>query len=289
MTRILWASGFVVFWSSGFVGAELASASDPTAVLAWRYLATAVVLLLITLPRRPRIPAPVIGRQMAIGLLAHVVFLGGVFGASAVGVAPGTVALVCATQPMLVTLIGWVCWRERPGGGVLLGLLLGLVAVAVTVGLGTTAGPGVLLPVLSLLALSAAAVAERRWPVGTDVLTALTIQVVVAAAVFTGYAAVNGRLLVPVTADLLAAIGWLVLLSGIGGYATFLVCLRRLGAARTSSLLYLTPPVTTLWAWALFGRPPGGNELVGLLLGTAAVTLVLLGRRRQPDPAGVGH
>lgn len=279
--RILWAVGFVVCWSSGFVGAELASDSDPAAVLAWRYLVTAAVLVAVTLPRRSRLSARILSRQALIGVLAHVLFLAGVFGASAAGVAPGTVALICALQPMLVVLGGWLGWRERPGGRVLLGLLLGLVAVAVTVGLGSASGPGVLLPLLSLLALSAAALLERLWPAGTDVLTALTIQVVVAALIFTGYAAAGGHLLVRPTPRLVAAIGWLVLLSGIGGYACFLVCLRRLGPARTSALLYLTPPVTTLWAWAMFAEPARTNELVGLLLGAAAVALVLRGRSRE--------
>lgn len=281
--RILWGGAFVVFWSSGFVGARLASGTDPVAVLGWRYLATALVLLLVTLARRRRPRVIELRRQAVQGLLAHVLFLGSVFGATALGVSPGTVALVCATQPLLVILGGWLFWREPPGGRVVAGLAVGLAAVGVTVGLDAGAGWAVLLPVLGVLALSTAALLERRWPAESDLLTALTIQTVTAAAAFGGYAALSGHLLARPSGSLVGAIVWLVLLSGIGGYAAFLGCLRRFGPARTSSLLFLTPPVTTLWAWLLFAQPPTVHELAGLLLGAGAVVLAIRGL--QPHPS----
>lgn len=84
------AAGFVIFWSSGFVGATLAAeAGSVTGVLAWRYLITALVLLVLIAPRRPRIGGRDLGQQVCLGLLAHVVFLGGVFGAAGLGLMLG--------------------------------------------------------------------------------------------------------------------------------------------------------------------------------------------------------
>lgn len=285
MQNLTWGAGFVVLWSSGFVGATLASASSTSGVLAWRYLATAALLLTATsVVRSPRAPGREVLRQTVIGALAHVVFLGGVFGAAAAGVDTGTTALVCAAQPLLVTLAGRAVWGDRVGPVATTGLLVGLAAVALTVGGGGPMGAAGLLPVASLLGLSGATLLQRRWPPESTLLQGLTIQCVVAAGAFTLFAAATGDLAVSPTRDVVGAVLWLVALSGIGGYATFLTCLRRLGATATSTLLYLTPPVTTLWAWAMFAERPGAGQLLGLTLGAAAVGLVLVGQRPRAAP-----
>ena len=48
---------------------------------------------------------------------------------------------------------------------------------------------------------------------------------------------------------------------------------RRSGTVRTSSLIYLTPPVTLVWAWAMFGQPMSLYTWAGLLLCLAGVAL----------------
>ncbi len=57
-----------------------------------------------------------------------------------------------------------------------------------------------------------------------------------------------------------------MLLSSFGGYGAYLYVSRTQGATRASTLLYLTPPTTMLWAALMFGDrvPPAG--LAGLAL-----------------------
>lgn len=288
MRSALLAAGFVVLWSSGFVGAALAAdAATLSGMLAWRYLLTAALLVAVVAPRLRGLAPSVVGRQAVLGLLAHVVFLGGVFGAAGAGVDAGTTALVAALQPMLVAAVGRIFWSDQVTVRQVAGLGIGLVAVVLTVG-GADApvGAAVLLPVASLLGLSGAALLDRRWRPRTDVMVSLTIQVSVSAVVFTAYAAaVGGLTRVTATPQVLAALAWLVVLSGLGGYATFVLSLRRLGATLTSTLLYLTPPVTTLWAWTMFGDAPTSAQLGGLALGALAVALAAP-RRRVSERAG---
>ncbi|MGW1679310.1 DMT family transporter [Saccharopolyspora sp. NPDC002376] len=276
MRPLVLAVGFVVLWSSGFVGASLAAdVSTTSGMLAWRYLVTAVLLVVVVALRHRRPSLRVVVQQAVLGLLAHVGFLGGVFGAAGADMDAGTTALVCALQPMLVAAVGRLFWADRITSRQLVGLGLGLVAVGLTVGgADTSVGAAVLLPICSVLGLSGAALLERRWQPTTDVTVSLTIQVAVSAGVFTAYAAVAGTLQqVTPTTQFLAALAWLVALSGLGGYATFVLCLRRFGASFTSTLLYLTPPVTTLWAWAMFDDTPTVQQLGGLTLGALAVAL----------------
>jgi drug/metabolite transporter (DMT)-like permease len=115
------------------------------------------------------------------------------------------------------------------------------------------------------------------------VVVSLTVHVLVAAVLFTGEAAVFGRMEVPETAGFWWSVAWMVGLATAGGYGTYLVVLRRSGATRVSSLLYLTPPTTAVWAWAMFGESIGVETLAGFAVCAVAVWLVL-GRRRAPPP-----
>ena len=212
MRSVVLAAGFVVLWSSGFVGARLtADVSTPSGMLAWRYLVTALVLLVAVGPRLRGLSARDVAQQAVLGLLAHVVFLGGVFGAVGAGVDAGTTALVAALQPMLVATAGRIFWADRITGRQIIGLGLGLVAVGLTVGgADSRAGIAVLIPLCSVVALSGAALLERRWRPTVDVMGGLTIQVVVSAGVFTAYATAAGTLtqVTPTPQFLVALSGW---------------------------------------------------------------------------------
>lgn len=284
------AAVFVVAWSSGFVGATLAegTTTTPAGLLAWRYLVTAAVLVAVCVAvpstRRALLGTSrrEVGQQAVLGLLAHVVFLGGVFLAAGRGLDAGISALVCSLQPMLVGLAGRLWFGDRLRPRQVAGLVLGLAGVALGVGgVGEGAAGAVWLVVASLVALCASALLERRWEPATPVLTGLTIQVVVAAGVFTAAALAGGGMAVRADAAFAVAVAWLVLLSGIGGYAAFIWCLRRLGATPTSTLLYLTPAVTMLWAWAMFAQRPTPQQWVGLVIVLVGVALTLMptGRR----------
>ncbi|MGW4478027.1 DMT family transporter [Rhodococcus triatomae] len=291
--ELMWAGAFVALWSSGFVGAVLAEPAGSVAgVLAWRYLVTAALLigLVLATGRRRRIGARTIAQQATLAVLAHVVFLGGVFGASAAGVDAGTVALVCALQPMLVMIGGRVGWGDRLLLRQAVGLALGVVAVGISAGFSGNGGPAIVLPVASVIGLSAAALLERRWQPPVDVVTSLSIQVVCAALVFTVFATATGSLGIALSVGTVGALAWLVGLSGLGGYLTFLACLRRLGGSATSLLLYLTPPVTMIWAWIMFAQRPTIVGWAGLALGAVGVLLAWpdTQSRRRDDVDGPG-
>jgi drug/metabolite transporter (DMT)-like permease len=58
--------------------------------------------------------------------------------------------------------------------------------------------------------------------------------------------------------------------------------LRRSGAVRVSTLLYLTPPTTMLWAFVMFGEAPGPLAVPGIAVCAAGVALALRdGRPRR--------
>jgi drug/metabolite transporter (DMT)-like permease len=309
--RAALSTAFVLAWSSGFIGAELATRTAGTAtVLAWRFLVAAPLLLAPMLLWSSLVPSwRQVRFQAGIGLLAQCGYLGGVVLAIELGVPSGTTALVAALQPLVATAAAGSLLRERVSGRQWAGLWIGLAGVAVVVGgdlTGTNAPwPAYLLPVGAMLSLVAATLAERRHSSrpadhrvldaergqGTGVtavplVTAVGIQCALSAVLFSSVALARGEFLPPASGAFVFAIGWVVLLSTFGGYGLYWLVLRTSGVARVSSLLYLTPAVTLLGGALMFGDPVTATTVAGTVVCLAAVWLV---QRRSaagipPDP-----
>lgn len=293
--RWIVSAAFVVAWSSGFVGATLAdkTGAGTWAVLAWRYMVTAAVLLIVCLmipllrQSLCRLSRRDLFQQAVLAILSHVLFLGGVFLAAELGLDAGLSALVCALQPLIVAAAGRIIFRDSVSILQWTGLFMALGGVALSLGGISAAGVGSIgLVFISLLGLSSASLLERYWKPQVPLTTSLTFQVSVAAIAFSGTALLTEGLQIQVTEVLVLAISWLVLVSGLSGYATFIWCLRHVGATTTSTLLYLTVPVTMLWAWLMFGQQPSIMQWVGLAVVLCGVTFSAGGTNHgeQPTP-----
>ena len=84
------------------------------------------------------------------------------------------------------------------------------------------------------------------------------------------------------TLPFVLALAWLVLVMSFGAVWLLYFLIARASAARVVSLFYLTPPVTALMAWALFGELLTPLALAGMALCGVGVFLV---NRRGPEPA----
>jgi drug/metabolite transporter (DMT)-like permease len=285
------AAALVVLWSSGFVGAELGTRYAPAdTLLAWRYLVAGALLAGLAAVMGTRLGPRALLRHGALGLLIQCLYLGGVVTGVGLGVPAGTTALIAAVQPLVVAAAAGRLLDEHTGARGRIGLLLGLVGVGLVVagdlGLGGAPWWAFLLPVGGMAALSAGTLLERRWRPVESPLTSLTVQTVLAAGVFVAVAGAGGRLEPPADPRFWWAVAWVVVLSSFGGYGAYLLVLRRSGAVRASTLLYLTPPTTMVWAFGMFGELPGPLALPGVAICAAGVALALRDRppRRTPDP-----
>jgi len=288
-TDVLGGVALVVLWSSGFVGAELGTrAAGPETLLAWRYVVAAGVLVLVAALRGARPTLRALWQHGAIGVLCQFLYLGGVVTGVALGVPAGTAALIAAAQPLVVAVGAGRLLDEHPGRRQCVGLAIGLVGVALVVAgdirPGGAPGWAYLLPVGGTLALSAGTLLDRRWRPAGSALDALTVQTVVTAALFVGTATVAGRLRPPDDPRFWWAVAWVVVLSSFGGYGVYLLVLRRSGATRASTVLYLTPPTTMVWAFLMFGDAPGPLALPGSAVCAVGVYLAV----RRPAPRIVG-
>jgi len=280
------AVGLVVLWSSGFVGAQLGTGSaSATTLLAWRFLGAAVVLGLVVAVRRPHLSRGDLWRHAVLGVLIQVAYLEGVVTGIELGVPAGTAALVAATQPLLIAAAG----PERTSARQRWGLAVGIVGVGLVVagdlGPGTAPLWAFLLPAAGTVALAAGTLLERRWRPDTAPIDGFAVQTVAAAVVVRAVGAATGELRAPADPTFWWAVGWTVVLSSFGGYGTYLLVLRRSGAMRASVLLYLTPPVTALWVWAMFGQAPEPLALPGAIAAAVGAVLVLAPGRLSRSPS----
>src|SRR5215211_5281775 len=232
--RQLTEAGFVVMWSSGFIGASLGTpeAGTPT-LMVWRFLLAAGLLLVGILLLRRRWPGlREIAVQGAVGLLAQGVYLTGMVGAVEFGVTAGITALIAALQPLLAAALAGPVLGEHVGRQQWAGLAVGLVAATLVERKENLRRSGLEAPMDVVLGIQCAA-------------SALLFA---ALAPFWGGLEPAGRLL------FWGAVAWFVVFSTFGGYGFYWLKLKLSSVARVSSLIYLTPPTTMVWAYLMLSE-----------------------------------
>ncbi len=288
--RALAEAGFVVMWSSGFIGARLGTqaASTPT-LMVWRFFIAALLLLATSFLLRRRLPRlREVTVQGVIGVLAQVVYLAGVVGAVEFGVSAGTSALVAALQPLLAASLAGPVLGERISSWQWAGLALGLVGVALVVGDDVWVGNSAAfwayaLPFAGMAGLVAATLFERKMSLkaesDTPLDVALAIQCATSTLWFAGLALFWGGLEPPGGVRFWLAVLWFVIFSTFGGYGFYWLNLKLSSVARVSSLIYLTPPTTMVWAYLIFGESIGLLAVLGLAICFGGVLLTGRGAR----------
>lgn len=270
----------VVLWSSGFIGAELGTRQAPAStLLAWRYVVAAGILFAIWAWRRDGVTRAGIRRQIVLGVLCQATYLGLTVSGVGLGVPSGTAALIAAMQPLVVIALAALFLAERARVAQLLGLALGLAGVVLVVSGDLTASDApwwaYVMPFGGMLSLAAGTVLQQRWRPQESVLVSMAVQSAAAAVVFWLLALVEGTAGEPTPPAFWGAVAWVVLFSSFGGYGAYLYVSRTQGATRASTLLYLTPPTTMLWAALMFGDRVPLAGLAGLALSAIGVAIAL--------------
>jgi drug/metabolite transporter (DMT)-like permease len=276
---LLAGAGFVVFWSCGFIGArwgtEYTSAFD---LLAWRYMVAGGLAAAVLVVRRARFTRRDLVTHAAMAFLTQCVYLGLIFTGIDHGISAGVTALIGSLQPILIATVAGPLLGERVSPRQWIGLLLGVAGVGLVVADDMGAGHGspvlFLLPLGGLLGLVAGTCLERKRKPTAGLLDALCLQSLVSAVFFLVVTASIGQLTVPREAGFYGAVLWLVVLATGGGWGLYLVNLRLSGATRISSLLYLVPPTTMVFAFLVFGETIGLLAFGGMLVCAVAVLLI---------------
>jgi drug/metabolite transporter (DMT)-like permease len=272
---------FVVLWSTGFIGAKMGLPyAEPFTFVALRYLFVVAIMLPVALVVRATWPARLVDvlHLMVAGLLLHAVYIAGVFASIYHGLPAGISAMIVGLQPLLTATLVGPLLGERVSGKQWLGLLLGLIGLALVLreklAFDRATGGAVLLAVAALFGITLGTLYQKRFCSTADMRSSAVIQFAAAGLACLAVALPLETMHVEWTGHFIFALGWLVLVLSIGTVSLLYLILRRGAAAKTASLFYLVPPATALFAWALFGETLGALALAGMALAAAGVALV---------------
>jgi drug/metabolite transporter (DMT)-like permease len=210
------------------------------------------------------------------------VYLRGVVGAVEFGVTAGTTALIAALQPLMAAALAGPVLGEHVGRQQWAGLAVGLFGVALVVGdvlVGVKAPLwAYAMPFVGMAGLVAATLVERNENLRRSGLEApmdvvLGIQCAASALLFAALAPFWGGLEPEGGLRFWGAVAWFVVFSTFGGYGFYWLNLKLSSVARVSSLIYLTPPTTMVWAYLMFGERVGPLAVVGLVICFGGVLL----------------
>jgi len=280
------AAVLVVSWSSGFVGIRYATDGATVAqVLFWRSLVSGLGLLPFALAFGPRISLRAVRQQGFFAFLGMFLYLGGFALGIGQRVPTGLVALMADLVPLAIAALSAPMLGQPLSLRQWLGTAVGLVGVLVVSGdafaLGNAPAWAYALPIAGMIAFAFSIILqERKRAEPLEIWQRLCLQCLAAAVMFAPFAALSGGIAPPMTGEFAFGIGWLVLLATYGAWATYYLCLRLYPAALVSSAIYLSPPVTMIWAWALFAEPLSWIMGVGLVVTLAGVALVASGGAR---------
>lgn len=266
----------VIGWSSGFVGIRFANEEASVFLLLfWRTLLSGLILLPFALSFGPRLTLRAVGFQMAFGVLSVFLYLGGFALAIEQRVPTGLVALISDLLPLAIAALSQPVLGERLSGRQWVGTAIAVVGVVIVSFHSLTFGSAPLwayvLTVASMVIFALASVLHK----GRDELRvpwhqALCIQTLMGAVLFGGSALVAGDgLAPPMSSHFAIGMAWLVLVATFMTYAVYYTSLRLFPVAKVSAAIYLSPPVTMIWAWALFDEP-----LTMLMFAGLGVTLI---------------
>lgn len=312
---------FVLSWSSGFLIAKVGTADAPAlTVVLWRFLIVVAILALafagtavranITgrrahgmgskdrAGRASRGPAPPgadlpawrdIRPHLVIGFFAQFGYVVPIYLAIAAGVSSGTTALIDAIQPLVVATLVGPLLGLRVRALQWLGLVFGAAGVALIVATDASAaaspGPAYLLPLVALASLVTATFLERRTSARLSVPATLSTHAAVTLAAVALLASLTGTLAPPATPEFWISTLVIAIVPTLIAYGLYWFLLRRIGITALNALLFLVAPTTAVAGALLFGEPFTPFTLAGLVLGSAAIALVLWPERSStPSP-----
>lgn len=274
-------ASFVVLWATGFIGARYAMPwAEPFTFLAIRFVLAAILLGGLTALRGSRGATRAEASHAFIaGVLMHGVYLGAVFWAIHRGMPAGISALIVGLQPLITAVLAGKFLGEAILPRHWAGLAVGLVGVVIVLwpklgALGGGVTPATLTASLvSVLAMSAGTIWQKRFASGGDLVTATMWQYVGGSALMIlGSFALETRA-ITVNGELIFAMAWLVLVLSIGAIFLLMMMIRDGEMSKVASLFYLVPAVTAVIAWALFGEHLNLLQIAGMAIATLGVSL----------------
>ena len=277
---------FVFLWSTGFVGAKyIVPYAEPFTFLTIRYFFAALILFLIAAAfKQPlKLNKEQFKASFAVGMLLHVIYIGGVFYAVSLGVSAGISAVIVSIQPVLVSLLAVPLLGERLRWVQVVGLFLGVAGIALLLlpkvfqgdYTATTSLTGIFICVIALLGTSGGYLVQKKLGGEIPFLSGTGAQYAISAIAFAILSFATEDQIIQWVPQFFFGLTWIVLMLSIASIVLLYGMLRTGSASKVSSLYYLVPPTAAIQAYFLFDEVIAPVGIIGMALAGLGVVLVM--------------
>lgn len=276
---------FGIMWASAFTSARvIVQYAPPLYALAIRFLLSGV--LAVTLARAMG-QSWYLTRQQWIGTLVfgvtqNALYLGLNFIAMQT-IQASLAAIVASTMPLLVAFASWIVFGERIRPLGIVGLVAGLVGVALIMSARLQVGIdlfGLGLCIVGVISLTVATLSVRGASSGGNLLMIVGLQMFVGSALLWVPALTLETFDVTWTWQLGVAFTYTVIVPGIGATLIWFMLVDRIGATPAAVFHFLTPFFGVLTAALLLDEKLGSMDVVGVLIITAGIWAVQMTKQK---------
>ena len=277
---------FVFLWSTGFVGAKyIVPYAEPFTFLMIRYFLAALILFAIAYAfKQPlKLNREQFKASFAVGMLLHVIYIGGVFYAVSLGVSAGISAVIVSIQPVLVSLLAVPLLGERLRWVQVVGLFLGVAGIALLLlpkvfqgdYTASTSLVGIFICVIALLGTSGGYLVQKKMGSDIPFLSGTGAQYAISAIAFAILSVATEDQIIQWVPEFFFGLAWIVFMLSIASIVLLYGMLRTGSASKVSSLYYLVPPVAAIQAYFLFDEVIGFVGIIGMAFAGLGVVLVM--------------
>lgn len=295
----IWAGLITLYlvWGSTYLAIRVAiDTIPPYLMIAIRFFIAGGLLFAWSLGRGHVLRSPPSRREWRDSFIVGALLLCGGMGLVAIAeqtVPTGITALLIALMPAWVAVLGRVFFAERLVPLVVVGIVVGIVGVAVLVG-PSASGP------LDPIGLLAVLVSPILWGTGSlyaahratlprSPLLATSMQMLCAGVGAVAIAFGLGEFSAFQPADLsresLLALAYLVVIGSIVGFAAYVWLLRVAPLSKVTTYAYVNPVVAFVLGAIILGEPISASTLVAAAIIVFAVALIVSARGRESRAA----
>lgn len=291
-TTLAFAAIFII-WGSTYLAIKYAVAEIPPLLTAGlRHLVAGAVLLSWARAKGLRASRLEWRHSLVVGVLFFLIGHGTLHWAEQT-VPSGVSALLVATEPVWIAILLAFTAHTRLRGRTVAGLLLGLVGVAVLVGVDVEGNSRSLLVgsvaiLLGAASWAAGVVYGQRAALPRDPLLRTATTLLCGAGLLLATSVGIGELahLQTPSVRAIGSLAFLVVFGSIAAFTAYYWLLDRFPATLVATHTYVNPAVAVVLGWALGGEAVSMSLILGLTIITGAIALVGASEGRpKPDAA----
>lgn len=207
-------------------------------------------------------------------------------------VASGLAALLIATEPMFILVLAWLSGQQRISRISALGLVFGVLGVAILTRAEVSAKDasliGLLAVLLGSLSWSTGVVISPRLKLPTDALARTAVPLVCGAVMLLTTAGITGEFRglhwSAVSLKSIFGLGYLIVFGSIVAFTAYTWLLQRVPPAVVATHTYANPVVAVLLGWLLASEPLTARVAIASVAILGAIMLIRRGERTTARP-----